>query len=56
MSNDAQREYWNGPGGDVWVEAQDHMDRMLAPISDLGLAKAAALDGERIIDVAIGEQ
>jgi len=54
MSNDAQREYWNGPGGNVWVEAQDHMDRMLAPISDLGLAKAAALDGERIIDVGCG--
>ena len=32
MGNESQKEFWNGPAGDVWVEAQELMDRMLAPL------------------------
>ncbi len=54
MSNDAQQEFWNGPAGDVWVEAQDYMDSMLAPLSDLAIDQAQASSGERVIDVGCG--
>jgi len=52
--NEAQREFWNGAAGDVWVEAQIQMDAMLKPISDLGIAKAAAKSGERVVDIGCG--
>lgn len=54
LTNQAQREFWNGAAGDVWVEAQIQMDAMLKPISDLGIAKAAAQSGERVIDIGCG--
>ena len=40
MGNESQKEFWNGPAGDVWVEAQEIMDRMLAPLSEATLAAA----------------
>jgi len=54
MSNEAQNEFWNGPAGDVWVEAQEYMDGMLEPLSRLALDKAAPAQGERAIDVGCG--
>ena len=54
QANEAQREFWNGAAGDIWVEAQIQMDAMLKPISDLGLAKARAKEGERVIDIGCG--
>ena len=54
MGNESQKEFWNGPAGDVWVEAQEIMDRMLAPLSEATLAAAMPKSGERIIDVGCG--
>ena len=54
MSNEAQIDFWNGPAGDVWVEAQEDMDRMLAPLSELATARAASQANERAIDVGCG--
>ena len=54
MSNEAQNEFWNGPAADVWVQAQEYMDQMLAPLSELAVEKAALTDGERAIDVGCG--
>ncbi len=54
MTNEEQKEFWNGPAGDVWVEAQEIMDRMLAPLSDAALSAAAPLSGERVIDIGCG--
>ena len=54
MGNEAQSEFWNGAAGDIWVEAQVHMDNMLKPISDLGIAKADAGPGQRVIDIGCG--
>ena len=54
MGNESQKEFWNGPAGDVWVEAQEIMDRMLAPLSEATLAAAMPKPGERIIDVGCG--
>lgn len=54
MSNEAQKDFWNGPAGDVWVEAQEIMDRMLAPLSDAALTAASPQPGERVVDVGCG--
>ncbi len=54
MTNEAQKEFWNGSAGDVWVEAQGVMDYMLAPLSDATIAAAAPQSNEKIIDVGCG--
>lgn len=54
MANDAQREFWNGPAGDVWVESQTYMDRILSPLSDVAVERAAPAAQERCIDVGCG--
>ncbi len=54
MSNEAQNEFWNGPAADIWVEAQEYMDRMLEPLSRLAVGKAALAEGERAVDVGCG--
>ncbi|HSG91729.1 MAG TPA: methyltransferase domain-containing protein [Pseudomonadales bacterium] len=52
--NAAQDEYWNGQAGLTWVEAQDRLDAMLAPISRQVLERAAAQAGERVVDIGCG--
>lgn len=54
MANEAQRDFWNGPAGDVWVEAQAYMDNILAPLSDVALERAAPDARDRCIDVGCG--
>lgn len=52
--NREQIEYWNGDAGNTWVEAQDRLDAMLAPISAALLERAAVTAGERVVDVGCG--
>ena len=52
--NEEQVAYWNEQAGRVWVEAQERLDHMLAPLSQLALDQAAAEAGERVIDVGCG--
>ena len=54
QDNQAQIEYWNGEAGTTWVRAQEPMDAMLTPLSDQALTRAAAMPGERVIDVGCG--
>ena len=49
-----QIAYWNGAGGDHWVERQELTDRVLAPVAEIVLARAVAQPGERVIDVGCG--
>lgn len=53
-ANEEQDRYWNGQAGQTWVEAQDRLDAMLAPISEQVLARAQPKSGERIVDVGCG--
>lgn len=53
-SNQEQIDYWNGEAGTTWVEAQERLDGLLAPISDRLIERAAAAPGERVIDVGCG--
>ncbi len=54
MGNEGQKEYWNGNAGATWVESQDRLDRLLAPISDAAVAAAAVVSGERVVDIGCG--
>ena len=44
QDNAQQIDYWNGEAGHTWVAAQDRLDRMLAPITEALLARAAAAE------------
>lgn len=56
MANDnsQQIEYWNNQAGPTWVESQERVDSMLAPLSEILLKGAAAEAGERVLDVGCG--
>jgi len=54
VKNAEQIEYWNKTAGQTWVESQARTDAMLAPLSEILLEKAAASEGERVIDVGCG--
>jgi SAM-dependent methyltransferase len=52
--NDEQVDYWNGPAGRTWVDVQERLDAMLAPITAVLLARAEPRAGERAVDVGCG--
>jgi SAM-dependent methyltransferase len=46
--------FWNGQGGRIWVERQEHTDVTLAPVTDALLSFAAPRAGERVLDIGCG--
>lgn len=54
MSNAEQINYWNGQAGETWVQAAAQTDRLLDPISQIAIERAAVVAGERVIDVGCG--
>jgi ubiquinone/menaquinone biosynthesis C-methylase UbiE len=46
--------FWNGKGGHIWVERQEHTDITLTPVTDALLAFAAPCTGERVVDIGCG--
>ena len=46
--------FWNGAGGQTWVERQEHTDITLAPVTDALLAFAAPRAGEGVVDIGCG--
>ncbi|MCJ7436420.1 MAG: class I SAM-dependent methyltransferase [Acidimicrobiia bacterium] len=53
-ANPEQREYWNGPDSQEWVEDAERYDAMLAPYGETVLDAAALTSGERVLDVGCG--
>ena len=53
-ANADQIEYWNGPAGQRWAEAQDTMDRTMASITAALLPFVGAGPGEHILDIGCG--
>ncbi|MCA9532129.1 MAG: methyltransferase domain-containing protein [Myxococcales bacterium] len=53
-TQDELSAYWNGPGGDRWVQQQEVLDRMVRPFGDAALARLGAQPGERVLDVGCG--
>jgi SAM-dependent methyltransferase len=52
--NSDQIAYWNGPNGQRWTGRQAEQDVLLAPVSQALIDRAAAMPGDRIIDVGCG--
>ena len=52
--NADQAAYWNGPGGRHWTDRQEIQDAVLAPVSEVLIARAAIAAGENIIDIGCG--
>src|SRR3954466_5683742 len=52
--NADQIAFWNGPGGQHWVDRQQSQDMVFAPISELLIDRAHATGGERVVDVGCG--
>jgi SAM-dependent methyltransferase len=53
-SENAEIAYWNGPAGQRWVKWQEIWDRVLQPVADVLVAKAAPRRGEIVIDIGCG--
>ncbi|MGE0597467.1 MAG: class I SAM-dependent methyltransferase [Hyphomonadaceae bacterium] len=49
-----QKEYWSGKVGGEWAAHADRIDRMLAPMTEAALARAAIQPGERVLDIGCG--
>ena len=49
-----QIEYWNGAGAAPWVERQERIDRMLAGVAEIAIARADPRPGESVVDVGCG--
>ena len=61
MERDAQHDgnadqvaYWNGAAGQRWTERQETQDALLAPVTDVLVAKAQVAPGEHVIDIGCG--
>jgi SAM-dependent methyltransferase len=52
--NADQLAFWNGIGGETWVDRQAHTDVTLKPVTDALLVHAAPCSGERVLDVGCG--
>jgi ubiquinone/menaquinone biosynthesis C-methylase UbiE len=52
--NAAEIAYWNGPGGQRWVDRQQQQDALLTPVADVLLDRVAARAGEAVLDIGCG--
>jgi ubiquinone/menaquinone biosynthesis C-methylase UbiE len=49
-----QAEFWNGPGGKMWLGAYERIERSIQDFGNAGLAAADARQGERVLDIGCG--
>jgi len=54
FDNAEQIAFWNGAGGQRWVERQAALDAVLAPIEAPLLARANIQPGEHVVDIGCG--
>src|ERR1700761_4655901 len=52
--NADMKAFWDGPGGQAWVDRQAQLDAMMQPVTAALLAFAAPQPGERVLDVGCG--
>ncbi len=52
--NSDQIEFWNGEAARKWVDFNPLLDRMLKPLGDLAMARAAPAPGEHVLDIGCG--
>jgi SAM-dependent methyltransferase len=54
VSNENQREFWNGIAGEAWVEDQRRMDVMLRPFGDALLEACGIAPTEHCLEIGCG--
>jgi SAM-dependent methyltransferase len=52
--SDQQAEFWNGAGGDAWVDMQPVLDAMFAGLAEMLADTAAERGARRVLDVGCG--
>ncbi len=52
--NAEQIRYWNELAAPSWIAQQERLDRLLQPVGERALARAAAAAGEAVLDVGCG--
>jgi SAM-dependent methyltransferase len=52
--NEAQIAYWNSVGGDRWVAAAEHTDRMMKPVQEALFARADLQPGMAVLEIGCG--
>jgi ubiquinone/menaquinone biosynthesis C-methylase UbiE len=52
--NADQATYWNGPAGRRWLERQETLDTILAPVTRTLFDRARVVSGEHVIDIGCG--
>jgi SAM-dependent methyltransferase len=54
ISNADEIAYWNGAGGQSWINRQAIWDQVLSPVADAVIQAARPLPGEQVIDIGCG--
>ena len=49
-----QAAFWNGPGGKMWLDAYERIQRGIAGFGEVVLKAADARPGERVLDIGCG--
>jgi ubiquinone/menaquinone biosynthesis C-methylase UbiE len=52
--NTAEIAYWNGPGGERWLNQQQTHDKLLARVAEILLERTGASVGEFVLDIGCG--
>jgi SAM-dependent methyltransferase len=52
--NAEQVRYWNELAGPNWIAQRERLDRLVGPLGERALARAAAAAGEAVLDVGCG--
>lgn len=54
QTNDEQTKFWNGVGGDAWIDLQALLNQMFKPFTDLLIEASSARLVGRVLDVGCG--
>ncbi len=52
--NATEIAYWNGPGGERWLNSQHLLDKLLTEVAEILLERTAAGVGESVLDIGCG--
>jgi SAM-dependent methyltransferase len=52
--NEEQIQLWNGTAGRAWVESQELLDRLMAPMLEIVVGAVAPGSGWRVLDIGCG--
>ena len=54
LANEEMSEFWNGEGGEKWVDFQDRVDESLATFGHKAMNRLKLVGGESVLDIGCG--